>query len=106
MGHSVRVILKEDLPNGKAYKGEVLHVKAGYARNYLIPGKFALYATEENFERLGILDPDLETAEQKAERLSREALSEEGAKELKAADLLKHYLRNKVVSTYVMNPRI
>lgn len=98
MGHTVRVILKEDLPNGKSYKGEVLHVKAGYARNHLIPGKYALYATEENFERLDVKDPEKETDEQRAERLAREALSEEGAAELKAADLLKHYLRNKEVS--------
>ena len=44
-------------------------------------------------------DPDLETEEQRAERLAREALSDEGAEELKAADVLKHYLRNKVVSS-------
>jgi ribosomal protein L9 len=100
MGHSVRIILKEDLPNGKAYKGDVLNVKAGYARNHLIPGKYAVYATEENFARLGMPDPDLETAAQTAARLAREAMSEEGAAELKAADLLKHYLRNKEVRTW------
>lgn len=33
----MRVILTQDAPNGKAYKGEVLTVKAGYARNHLIP---------------------------------------------------------------------
>lgn len=97
MGHSVRVILTDDLPNGKAYKGEVLHIKAGFARNHLIPQKLALYATPENFERLGMDDPDHETPEQRAARLEREALSEEGAEELKSADLLRHYLRNKVV---------
>jgi Ribosomal protein L9, N-terminal domain len=96
--HTVRIILKDDLPNGKAYKGEVLTVKAGYARNHLIPGKFALYATPENFVRLNMKDPDLETAEEKAARLARESMSEESAQELKAADILKHYLRNKVVS--------
>lgn len=96
--HTVRIILKEDLPNGKAYKGEVLTVKAGYARNHLIPGKYALYATPENFVRLNMKDPDLETAEEKAARLARESMSEETAQELKAADILKHYLRNKVVS--------
>jgi Ribosomal protein L9, N-terminal domain len=96
--HSVRIILKEDLPNGKAYKGEVLTVKAGYARNHLIPGKYALYATPENFEQLNMKDPDLETSEEKAARLAQESMSEETAQELKAADILKHYLRNKVVS--------
>jgi Ribosomal protein L9, N-terminal domain len=101
-GHSVRIILKEDLPNGKSYKGEVLTVKAGYARNHLIPGKFAVYATPENFVRLDMKDPDLETPEEKAARLSRESMSEETAQELKAADILKHYLRNKVVSSSVV----
>jgi hypothetical protein len=97
MGHTVRVILTEDSPSGKNYKGEVIHVKAGFARNHLIPGKMALYATPENFQRLEMDDPDLETPEQKAARLAREALSDEGARDLKAADLLKHYLRNKTV---------
>ena len=97
-GHTVRIILTKDTPNGKNYKGEVLNVRAGYARNHLIPGKYALYATEENFERLGMKDPEKETPEEKRARLQREAISEEAAAELKAADLLKHYLRNKTVS--------
>lgn len=97
LAHTVRVILTDDLPNGKSYKGEVLHVKAGFARNHLIPEKFALYATPENFQKLDMKDPDQETEEQRAERLAREAMSDEGAEELKAADILKHYLRNKVV---------
>ena len=106
MGHSVRIILTDDLPNGKAYKGEVLHVKAGFARNHLIPGKMALYATPENFKRLDMEDPDLETAAQRAERLAREAsMSDEGAEELKAADILKHYLRNKEVGFFICSPR-
>ena len=97
LAHTVRVILTDDLPNGKSYKGEVLHVKSGFARNYLIPGKIALYATTENFQKLDMKDPDMETEDQRAERLAREAMSDEGAEELKAADILKHYLRNKVV---------
>ncbi|CAB9512566.1 expressed unknown protein [Seminavis robusta] len=99
-GHTVRIILKEDLPNGKAYRGDVIRVKAGYARNHLIPGKYALYAIPQNFERLGIQDPDLETEEQKTRRLAREAMSDEKVQELKAADILKHYLRNKVLKVY------
>lgn len=94
--HTVRIILKGDLPNGKAYKGDVVTVAAGYARNYLVPKKIALYATRQNFARLGLRDPDLETAEERQARLAREAI--EGQDEdLKAADLLKNYLRNKVV---------
>ena len=76
-------------------------VKAGYARNYLVPKKKALYATPENFERLGVTDPEAETIEEKRARLAAEAAAEEdeeAAADLRAADLLKHYLRNKVVS--------
>lgn len=102
MGHSVRVILTADIDGGEGYKGDVLSVSAGYARNKLIPQKLALYAIPENFERLGMKDPDSETAEERRERLEREKqLAEEGGEEAKQADLLKHFLRNKVVSTCI-----
>jgi len=99
----VRIILKEDLPDGRGYSGDVMTVKAGYARNYLVPKKMALYATPENFERLGVTDPEAETMEEKRARLAAEAAAEEdeeAAADLRAADLLKHYLRNKVVSPF------
>ena len=108
--HTVRIILKEDLPDhnnsgepATAAAGEVIHVKAGYARNYLIPQKIALYATPANFERLGMKDPDLETPEEKRLRLERE-LRDESDEDLKAANLLRHYLRNKVVSDDFVGP--
>ena len=96
-GSTVRIIAVKDLPNGKAYEGDVLEVKAGYARNYLIPQKFAFYATRQNFEKLKMKDPDRETPAERRERLAKEAASGDD-KALKAADLLKYYLRNKVVS--------
>lgn len=97
--HTVRVIVKEDLPEGQAYAGDVVHVAAGFARNYLIPQRLALYATRQNFAKLNMSDPDLETAEDRQARLIREKLESED-KDLKAADLLKKYLRNKVVRAY------
>mmetsp|Transcript_701 Transcript_701/g.918 ORF Transcript_701/g.918 Transcript_701/m.918 type:complete len:236 (-) Transcript_701:1577-2284(-) len=97
----VRVILKEDMPNGKGYAGDVVKVKAGYARNLLIPRKIALYAIPDNFERLGIKDPDAETVEEKRARLLQEANDEEeGGEEKKAADKLRYYLRNKVLKIW------
>ena len=98
--HTVRIILQDDLPSGKAYAGDVIHVAAGYARNYLIPQKMALYATRQNFARLGLKDPDMETQEERQARLARERLESED-QDLKAADLLKNYLRNKVVSLVI-----
>ena len=46
--HAVNVILKEDLPDGKGYKNDLLPVKPGYMRNYLYPKGLAVYATNEN----------------------------------------------------------
>jgi ribosomal protein L9 len=97
-GHTVRLIALEDFPHAKAYKGDVVRVKAGYARNYLIPQKKALYATPQNFEKMGMVDPDVETEEQRIARLVREQnFDQQEEKYLKQADILKSYLRNKVV---------
>ncbi|MCX5804959.1 MAG: 50S ribosomal protein L9 [Proteobacteria bacterium] len=46
----MKVILTEDL-RGTGKKGEVVDVKEGYGRNYLIPGGLALPATESNQKR-------------------------------------------------------
>ena len=43
----VEVILKEDVPK-LGYKYDLVKVKAGYARNYLIPKGYALPATPSN----------------------------------------------------------
>mmetsp|Transcript_22620 Transcript_22620/g.34481 ORF Transcript_22620/g.34481 Transcript_22620/m.34481 type:complete len:259 (+) Transcript_22620:90-866(+) len=97
--HNVRVILTSDLPDGRGYSGDVQDVKAGYARNYLIPQKKALYATPQNFIRVDMVDPNTvkETAEEKAKRLSMES-----DEDLKAADKLKYYLRNKTLKIWRM----
>ena len=50
MGY-MTIILTEDIENlGKA--GDVVRVRAGYGRNYLIPKGLALQATERNRKRL------------------------------------------------------
>lgn len=41
------VILREDIDNLGA-RGEVVHVAAGYARNFLLPKRLAVTATESN----------------------------------------------------------
>mmetsp|Transcript_21353 Transcript_21353/g.44560 ORF Transcript_21353/g.44560 Transcript_21353/m.44560 type:complete len:278 (+) Transcript_21353:323-1156(+) len=97
--HQVRVILTRDLPEGQMrgmYAGEVHNVAAGYARNYLVPKKMAVYATQVNFERCGLIDPDIAAKEEAAQQklLSED---EDENEDLKAADLLRRYLRNKTV---------
>ena len=47
----MKVILKKDMQNLGA-SGEVVDVKAGYARNYLLPHGFAYEASAENIARL------------------------------------------------------
>ncbi len=80
------------------YAGEVHDVAAGYARNYLVPEKYAVYATPRNFERCGLVDTAEEDAAAAAAMLSSLADDDdEGNEDLRAADLLRRYLRNKSV---------
>lgn len=97
----VRVIAIEDLPSGKAYKGDVLEVKAGYARNYLIPNKIVYYATHENFARLNMPYVDPKVTKEKKEQARLSIAGDDEDADLKAADILKYYLRNKVVRQLV-----
>ncbi len=43
----MEVILKKDIPN-LGYENEIVHVKDGYGRNYLIPKGYAVPATGPN----------------------------------------------------------
>jgi ribosomal protein L9 len=96
---TVRLIALQDLPHGKAYKGDVVNVKPGFARNFLIPKKMAVYATPQNFEKYEIGDPNFETEEELKARFQRESsLSEKDEQFLKESDMLKKYLRTKTVS--------
>ena len=100
MGHTVRMIITDDLPVQKLFKDDIVDVKAGFARNFLLPKKKGVYATRANFQFYNLIDPLLETKEQKRIRLLTEA-ADSGhrveEKELKAAEILKKYLNNKVV---------
>lgn len=51
MPSTVQVILQQDLKNlGKS--GELVRVRPGFARNYLIPRSFAVPATSDNVARI------------------------------------------------------
>jgi Ribosomal protein L9, N-terminal domain len=104
MGHTVRIIVTQDVSDGKLYQGDIATVKAGYARNFLIPQKKAVYATRQNFLKLNIADPDLETADERRLRMEREMQAGDD-KDLKAADLLRTYLRNKTVRSLAVGSR-
>jgi large subunit ribosomal protein L9 len=61
---TVKLILREDVPKvGEA--GEIVSVKPGYARNYLLPQDLAYEATEASIRQL---EQERERAEQRARR--------------------------------------
>jgi len=74
----MKVILKQDIPN-LGYKNDVVVVKNGYARNYLIPNNMATVATES-------------TLKVNAETIKQRAFKEEKIKNdaTKVADSLKN----------------
>ena len=70
----MKIILKEDIPN-LGYKDDVVEVKSGYGRNYLIPYGKAIIATESALKVLA------ENQKQRAHKLAKikadaEALAE------------------------------
>ena len=65
----MNIILKTDIA-GLGYKNDVLSVKPGYGRNYLIPQGFAVLATDSNKK---IMAENLKQAAHKAEKLKTEA---------------------------------
>lgn len=65
----MQVILREDVPSlGKA--GEVVKVAEGYGRNFLLPRKKAVPATDVNLKRL---EQERKGIEAKREKLKKEA---------------------------------
>jgi len=72
---NVPIVLKEDV-NGVGVKGEIVHVKRGFARHVLVPNNLAAFATTwENIDRYA--DPklvtDLEAKAQVAEKIKAHA---------------------------------
>ena len=66
----MEIILKEDVIN-LGYKGDIVNVKPGYGRNFLIPTKKAILATESAKKMLA---EDLKQRAHKLERLKNEAI--------------------------------
>lgn len=69
----MKIILLKSYENlGKV--GEIVNVKPGFARNYLIPNKIASLATEQNIKALEVFLKSQENKEAK-NRMNLEALS-------------------------------
>jgi len=65
----MKVILQEDI-KALGKKGQIIEVKEGYARNYLLPKKLAVEATQGNVKEL---NRQKEIQSQKAEKERQEA---------------------------------
>ena len=65
----MEIILKTDI-KGLGYKNDLVDVKPGFGRNYLIPQGFAVLATDSNKK---ILAENIKQAAHKAEKIKTEA---------------------------------
>ncbi len=65
----MEVILKKDI-KGLGYKNDLINVKPGYGRNYLIPQKYAVLGSVSNKK---ILAENIKQAAHKAEKLKGDA---------------------------------
>ncbi|MGM0945058.1 MAG: 50S ribosomal protein L9 [Bacteroidota bacterium] len=65
----MEIILKTDI-KGLGYKNDMVDVKPGYGRNYLIPQGFAVLATSSNKK---VLAENIKQAAHKAEKIKTEA---------------------------------
>ena len=65
----MEVILKDDL-KGLGYKNDLVTVKGGYGRNYLIPKGLALVASESNKKRIA---ENVKQASHKVEKIKQDA---------------------------------
>lgn len=71
----MKIILREDVQN-LGQPGDVVEVKNGYARNYLIPRQFALQATPQNLKIFELENKRLEMKRTK-DRRDAEGLAEQ-----------------------------
>jgi len=81
MAHT-QVLLREDIDNLGA-RGEIVRVKAGYARNYLLPRKLAVEATANNVRQI----------EGERAALAKREAKERSTAELQASQLSKLTLK-------------
>lgn len=69
MAQQIQVVLREDVDN-LGHTGEVVKVRPGYARNYLVPRGLAVMATRGNLKQI---EHEAEAARKRGEKLRSEA---------------------------------
>lgn len=65
----MEIILKQDI-QGLGYKNDIIKVKSGYGRNFLIPNGSAIIANESNKR---MIQENIRQASHKAEKLKQDA---------------------------------
>ena len=78
----MEIILKQDIA-GLGYKNDIIKVKPGYGRNYLIPQGYAVLADASNKK---IVAENLKQAAHKAEKIKNDAI--ELSKGLESIDVV------------------
>ena len=73
---TTNILLREDIEH-LGGRGEIVKVKAGYARNYLLPKKMALLATKGNVKQV----------EQEREQLLKKSAEERSTAEMQAGQM-------------------
>jgi large subunit ribosomal protein L9 len=64
----MKVILTQNIEKIGS-KGDVINVKRGFARNYLVPRSYAMYATPQNLKKLDVLKKQF--ADEESKRLEQ-----------------------------------
>ncbi len=67
----MEVILTQDI-SGLGYKNDIISVKPGYGRNYLIPKGFAILANKSNRK---MIEENIKQAAHKAEKIKNDAMA-------------------------------
>jgi len=90
-GGTIPVILLDEVVN-KGNQGDIVKVKRGFARNFLIPRKLAAYATEENKEKYSRYTTEAAKRAKEAESGSYSSSSSSNSSSSSSATLSKEML--------------
>ena len=82
----MKVILLENLKKIGSI-GEIIEVKRGFARNFLISNKKALYASKENISQVEKIKSDLSKKDSERKKLAKETLNKINKKEYEVKKL-------------------
>ena len=67
----MKIVLLENLRKLGSI-GEIINVKRGYARNFLIPQKKALFASEKNLKEVEKIKADLNKKDQEKKKIAKD----------------------------------